>query len=377
MVVFLDLDEDELAENIYADHRGPAGFAFSCLPGPITSVARVEGGPGVSAGNERPNPNLNVLSEALGCYPVIIQIAALIDQNTLHALSRTCRQIRANLLQYRHRLVEQTLRCSNERQDTIALQQSSHMRQPDIQRWHILGEAGHIVSGKVSSCARDLVSDCRRCGRIVCRNCTIKPPPSPRIPSRLRRLCPICISLPLTSLTTEPTRQPCTCAGAVHLCVPCGAKLAEADTTYRRVWTWRTRYTTYLGGLGTGIGEGNEGVKCARGANCAGGKEVEVEFECPTGSSSSGSESGEDKDRDSPFRENDEAGYWRQEIEGLGGVVKKKFRKREKVGGTVREWEEERDGGELLRREKFGIDRAWCGWCGRVVLAEGEDKGNN
>ncbi|KAG8529447.1 uncharacterized protein KY384_006084 [Bacidia gigantensis] len=148
--------------------------------------------------------------------------------------------------------------------------------------------------------------------------------------------------------------------------------LAEADTTYRRVWTWRTRYTTYLGGLGTGIGEGNEGVKCARGADCKGALEVEVEFECPTsasspvpGSASShGESSGNGSDGEeasgTPMKEKEEAGYWRQEIEGLGGVVKKKFRKRERIGGTVREWEDESKGGAILAREKAHEDRAWC-----------------
>lgn len=48
--------------------------------------------------------------------------------------------------------------------------------------------------------------------------------------------------------------------------------------------------------------------------------------------------------------------------------MKKKYRKRERVGGTVKEWEDERDGGEVLAREKEGRERSWCGWCGRVVL---------
>ena len=165
----------------------------------------------------------------------------------------------------------------------------------------------------------------------------------------------------------------------------------NADTTYRRVWTWRTRYTTYLGGLGTGIGEGNEGVKCARGRECLGAKDVEVEFECPSSSGSDVSDggaagmSGAIPERvatpgtpgGSDMEE--KAGYWRQEVEGLGGVVKKKFRKRERVGRTVKEWEDEREGkGEILGREKNGLCRSWCGWCGRVVLGgsdleEGEE----
>lgn len=121
--------------------------------------------------------------------------------------------------------------------------------------------------------------------------------------------------------------------------------------------------------MGTGIGEGNEGVKCARGASCLGALEVEVEFECP-----SGSDSGEG-DSNTPLAENDGAGYWRQEVEGLGGVVKKKFRKRERVGRTVREWEDEREGGEILEREKNGSERAWCGWCNRVVKTERDEEG--
>lgn len=129
-------------------------------------------------------------------------------------------------------------------------------------------------------------------------------------------------------------------------------------------------------------------MKCARGEDCLGAKDVVVEFECgstPTpslshGSSSSssssgraGSDGGDGEGSESPWTEKDEAGYWRQEIEGLGGIVKKKFRKREKVGGTVKEWEDEREGSEeVLGREKEGRERSWCGWCGRVVLGEAE-----
>lgn len=144
------------------------------------------------------------------------------------------------------------------------------------------------------------------------------------------------------------------------------------------MWTWRTRYATSYGGLGTGIGEGNEGVKCARGRECEGAVDVEVEFECGSGggsrngsasSLSGGNDSGEGEGGESAWGEKDGAGYLWQEIEGLGGVVKKKVRKRERVGATVREWEDEREGkDEVLGREKRGTERSWCGWCGRVVL---------
>ena len=63
----------------------------------------------------------------------------------------------------------------------------------------------------------------------------------------------------------------------------------------------------------------------------------------------------------------DDAGYWSQEVEGIGGVVKKKMKTRMKVGAPVREWEDEREGGKLLGREISGKERSWCAWCDRVV----------
>ncbi|KAL8645108.1 MAG: hypothetical protein Q9210_006892, partial [Variospora velana] len=65
------------------------------------------------------------------------------------------------------------------------------------------------------------------------------------------------------------------------------------------------------------------------------------------------------------------AGYWQQEIEGIGGRVKKKVKKRVRMGKTVKEWEDERDGKEeALGRESRGEARSWCGWCGRVVWGQ-------
>lgn len=59
--------------------------------------------------------------------------------------------------------------------------------------------------------------------------------------------------------------------------------------------------------------------------------------------------------------------YLVQEIEGVGGVVKKKVRRRVWVGATVREWEAERCTGLYLERERAGGVRSWCAWCERVV----------
>ena len=237
-------------------------------------------------------------------------------------------------------------------------------------KWELSSQLSVLTSNRVSPCARDMVSDCRRCGRVICRNCTQKPPSPSQSPLRHRRLCPTCLATPLPELSQHWQDQ-CTCPSSVYLCQICGTGLVVADTNYRRIWTWRTRYSTYLGGLGTGIGEGNEGVKCWRGQDCVAAHEVEVEIDC--------SEEGRASDRDSPESDGERsrteadgkterAGYWQQEIEGIGGIVKKKVRKRVKVGRTVREWEDERDGKEdVLGREVRGEERSWCGWCGRVI----------
>ena len=198
MVVFLDLDEDDVSDP--DPHVDPIGFAGyeralrqrGSKPRGLTAI----GESGGLEATESVNPNVNSVSAALGCYPyisidqlsyhvitnisdrIIIQITGYIDLNALHSLSLTCRQIRYNLLQYRRRLVQRTLHCENEAQNA-----SLATLKPSGQKWHILGEAGHLVSGKVSQCARDLVDGCRRCGRIVCRvrcccpfNIMAKPP---------------------------------------------------------------------------------------------------------------------------------------------------------------------------------------------------------
>lgn len=60
-------------------------------------------------------------------------------------------------------------------------------------------------------------------------------------------------------------------------------------------------------------------------------------------------------------------GYSRHEIEGIGGVVKKKLVRMVKVGACVNEYDDERDQGRYLIREMDGNVRSWCGWCWRVV----------
>lgn len=245
---------------------------------------------------------------------------------------------------------------------------------------------------------------------LICfQNCTAKPPNSATLKNRIRRLCTTCrraplnklvassLHAPLPSTTADSTnktstvllRDTCTCQDVLWLCNQCGQKLRRNDTTYRRVWTWRTRYSTYLGGLGTGIGEGCQGVKCGRGESCLAGQEIELEVECEADESMSHSppeygyhfghrfeqahhgshnhshERWEDPDEKEP-------GYLRQEIIGIGGRVKQRAKKRIMVGACVVEHEDERETGDYLTREEEGTHRSWCGWCWRVIPAKHE-----
>ncbi|ERF70719.1 hypothetical protein EPUS_05071 [Endocarpon pusillum Z07020] len=289
-----------------------------------------------------------------------------------------------------------------------------------------------ILTGKIGKCATDLVAECRRCGVVVCRNCAVKPPSNSLLKGRYRRLCARCKEAPLwmhtlpvrgsnlqryvprssegvvsisssprsfqTSVTASTTttstgnsyhslteaepssaftapafeHSPCTCATrGVYLCQACGQSLRSADTTYQRVWTWRSRYSTHIGGLGTGMGEGDQGQKCGRGEDCLDAVESEVETDCserpaslyPSNSKATGS----DSDRHIEERS---AGYLRQEIEGIGGVVKKKVKQRVRIGATVWEHDDERASGKYLERESSGKERSWCGWCGRAVKGQ-------
>ena len=142
---------------------------------------------------------------------------------------------------------------------------------------------------------------------------------------------------------------------------------------------WRIRYSTYLGGLGTGIGEGNEGVQCGRGAGCLASRKIEVEEDCGVveggvmGSSGGGGGVGfvlsQDSGVESLEHDLDKAGYFRQEVEGIGGMMRGKVKKMVVVGKTVQEHEDERENGDYLSREAKGLARSWCSWCERVILS--------
>ena len=93
---------------------------------------------------------------------IVVQLAQSLDLNSLHALSRTCRQFRENLLQFNRQLVTKTLRCINE----------PGQPQPLDRVWGTPIDYFGMVCltpRKVGACARDMVNECRRCGIPVCR----------------------------------------------------------------------------------------------------------------------------------------------------------------------------------------------------------------
>jgi hypothetical protein len=255
------------------------------------------------------------------------------------------------------------------------------------------------------------------------QNCIAKPPPLPLLKDRHRRLCKTCSRAPLSAIiehqllphedlleehrncaddqsspssspSSSPARlyriptpttdrpeerkkaftapafehTPCNCVEEVWLCQPCGHALRRADTDYKRGWTWRARYSTYLGVLGTGIGEGNEGVPCGRGRACLAAKIVEQEVDCDAESLRLLEEEAE-----ALGRSWEGGGFEVQECEGVGGVVKRKVKKLVLLGKRVQEHEDERSGHvRYLSREENGIARSWCSWCERVVPSKSD-----
>jgi hypothetical protein len=71
--------------------------------------------------------------------------------------------------------VKQTLRCENEYVETLSDLLDGRAAIPDSVRsvLRLVSQgtltAGRLVRGKVGRCARDMVAECRRCSRIICR----------------------------------------------------------------------------------------------------------------------------------------------------------------------------------------------------------------
>ncbi|EFQ28999.1 hypothetical protein CGRA01v4_11345 [Colletotrichum graminicola] len=399
MVVFVDLDEDMEPLHVLEARRLAAAAAVATdslepssrglnrelekpASAPLVSVASVPA--------PQPTPTFrSAATEAFGCYPIVMSIAKHIDLNTLDSLARTSRQIRRGLLQYRSILLSSTLHCSNE--DVPVDPESTFRFRARAGNWYYM-EDGRNYNGKSGSCARDLVTECRRCRTVVCRNCAIKPPAHNALRERHRRLCNPCTKAPIATLVNdalEPDtsllddavrREICRCEiDGVWLCQPCGRSMRGADHDYQRVWKWRAHYGEVLGGLGTGIGEGDRGVTCGRESACAGAKERENETDCDAEDAAvSGKNLWTATDQvhlDTVRYERTPSpqlgpGYERHEIEGIGGCVKTKLIRMVRVGACVPEWDDEKSQHKILAREVKGTRRSWCGWCYRVIPGE-------
>ncbi|PHH52155.1 hypothetical protein CFIMG_003650RA [Ceratocystis fimbriata CBS 114723] len=347
-----------------------------------------------SALNSEPEVQLPAAIRAFACYPVVIAIASHIDLNTLDSLSRSCRYIHDSLFQFHNALMRSTLHCNRE----------------ELRAQGALDHETGPYGFKTNYCARDMVSECRRCGCVVCRNCVIKPPATPALKGRHRRLCLDCTKAPLTSLFVPPMDEKlanreivnhamCTCQDeGVWLCKSCGQGNNSADSLYHRLWSWRLQYGEIIGGLGTGIGDGDRGVICGRESRCIGAKEREYEIDCdaedrrtpsPTISGSgSGSGSGSSSPQlglshaittlDSASAQlqlqvptaRKEPGYSRHQIEGIGGQLRTKLVRMVRVGASVPEWSDERSSRAILAKEIKGETRSWCGWCCRPIPGE-------
>jgi hypothetical protein len=101
---------------------------------------------------------------------IVMAVAAHIDLNTLDNLARTCRAVRQDLLQYRKMLLVSTQHCCNE---DLPVDKDEILRyRARAANWFYMQDLSNTSSGyrgKAGQCARDLVSECRRCGTVVCR----------------------------------------------------------------------------------------------------------------------------------------------------------------------------------------------------------------
>lgn len=101
-----------------------------------------------------------------------------IDLNTLDNLSRTSYMIHQGLLQYRSSLLKATLHCINsdvpvDPDSTFRYRARAGNHYFDLDA-RTLRSASHgylPYNGKSGQCARDMVTECRKCDIPVCRVC--------------------------------------------------------------------------------------------------------------------------------------------------------------------------------------------------------------
>ncbi|KPI37263.1 uncharacterized protein AB675_1493 [Cyphellophora attinorum] len=334
----------------------------------------------------------------LACFPVALSLAKHLDLNDLHSLSLTSRSIHRNLTQYSRHLKAQSLRCTFDDQPLLSdLRKSdspslnNHTRSPEfgIHSSNTANSPHPTRSAAVhetTSLPAENAAFSVRSARSASSSSRLDDEDEPSQP------VPPADSSSTSSFTLPAfLRLSCACATrGAYLCAACGHNLRANDTTYRRVWTWRSRYSTHIGGgLGVGLGMGDQGQKCGRGSHCLDSSTNSVswvEIDCSDGDGEALTAGSRVSTPVPHYQHRDTAGqaapansssnkpgYHQQEIEGIGGVVKKKVRKRVKTGATVWEYDDERTSGQYLARETSGAERSWCGWCDRVCLGEGDD----
>ncbi|KKY39607.1 hypothetical protein UCDDA912_g00387 [Diaporthe ampelina] len=353
MAVFVDLEDDDV-EPLEQGH-GLTKPVWNGTAPPDCSVVHGH----EQHGNAPPGPDdreeathepavaeAHLMTVALGCYPIVMAVAAQLDLNDLDSLSRTCRGVHDSLLQYRSILLKSTVHCVNEE---LPVDPESTLRyRARAGNWYYMEDTSRssCYNGKAGSCARDMVSKCRKCSTIVCR--------------------------------------------------PCGRGIGGADSEYRGIWKWRSQYGEVLGGLGTGIG-GNKYIEHETDCDAADAREAEdllaqghsAGTSPTTLSLYSGAHSWSSSHSNLSIHSNSSTpglldpgsasantrtpspslgpGYARHEVEGIGNKIKSVKITMVRVGGGVPEWEDEKASGQSLRREVNGQARSWCGWCSRVI----------
>ncbi|KAF2965702.1 hypothetical protein GQX73_g7869 [Xylaria multiplex] len=287
MAIFIDLDEESEPPQTQVIHgewngeRTKLQLHQELLAVGSTSAHASRDSSAVNDGGEEPaadksmreNPNRNRMTEALGCYPIVIAIVSWIDLNTLDNLSRTCHQIRENLLQYRGPLVTHTMHCYKEQPPLEPEDNEMNC----IWRWRnqygeVLGRTG---IGKEVAEETD------------CDAADAREQLSPNHSS------PASTPSPSSSFTT-------------------GSPLSTGSVSGSESGGHRTPSPLHSHSVSLASGSGS----CLR------------------------------------------PGYARQEIEGIGGVVKTKLVRMMRVGACVPEWEDERNKGQILEREVSGGRRS-------------------
>lgn len=134
------------------------------------------------------SPANNTLERVLSIYPYVlartsmdcpptltppsiaVEIASHIDIVTLDSLARTCHAARGGLLQNRKALLASTLRCY---QDPLPVDSRDTFRyRARAGTWFLQNRTSRQLqnfNGKSGQCARDMVSECRNCSKIICR----------------------------------------------------------------------------------------------------------------------------------------------------------------------------------------------------------------